>query len=258
MPEEIPRPLMRRFAREQRANAVRAEKLIWRAVRNRILRLPNALVAPEGIVAELSGETGVRYAPTHDKVTVGVAHAFPWVDGSEMRRLLRGSEPLRSSKIRGAAHGGLAVAPVLHAEPLDEVICIASLLAVPEHAVTLGISNTTNVRVADRVAVRTPVRWVRALELLKSRDYAAFEPHEFKDAHRARRGTLSLAVGTEGNNHGDWIVCHWAEQVDICDGAVAESHCDVLVEHNIDGQLEERCGELRACCKRSRTWLESA
>ena len=35
MPEEIPRPLMRRFARKQRANAVQAEELIWRAVRNR-------------------------------------------------------------------------------------------------------------------------------------------------------------------------------------------------------------------------------
>jgi very-short-patch-repair endonuclease len=35
MSEEIPRPLMRRFAREQRANAVRAEELVWRAVRNR-------------------------------------------------------------------------------------------------------------------------------------------------------------------------------------------------------------------------------
>ena len=35
MPEEIPRPLIRRFAREQRANAVQAEELIWRAVRNR-------------------------------------------------------------------------------------------------------------------------------------------------------------------------------------------------------------------------------
>jgi very-short-patch-repair endonuclease len=35
MPEQIPRALMRRFAREQRANAVKAEALIWRAVRNR-------------------------------------------------------------------------------------------------------------------------------------------------------------------------------------------------------------------------------
>jgi hypothetical protein len=35
MPEEIPRALMRRFARKQRANAVQAEELIWRAVRNR-------------------------------------------------------------------------------------------------------------------------------------------------------------------------------------------------------------------------------
>ena len=35
MPDEIPRSLMRRFAREQRADAVRAEQLIWRAVRDR-------------------------------------------------------------------------------------------------------------------------------------------------------------------------------------------------------------------------------
>jgi very-short-patch-repair endonuclease len=35
MPEDIPRPLMRSFAREQRANAVQAEQLVWRAVRNR-------------------------------------------------------------------------------------------------------------------------------------------------------------------------------------------------------------------------------
>ena len=35
MQEEIPRSIMRRFAREQRANAVPAELLIWGAVRNR-------------------------------------------------------------------------------------------------------------------------------------------------------------------------------------------------------------------------------
>jgi very-short-patch-repair endonuclease len=35
MTEEFPRSLLRRFAREQRAQAVQAEALIWRAVRNR-------------------------------------------------------------------------------------------------------------------------------------------------------------------------------------------------------------------------------
>ncbi len=35
MPEEIPRSLMRRFARAQRANSVQAESLVWSAVRNR-------------------------------------------------------------------------------------------------------------------------------------------------------------------------------------------------------------------------------
>jgi very-short-patch-repair endonuclease len=35
MPPEIPRSVLRRFAREQRANAVRAEALVWRAVRDR-------------------------------------------------------------------------------------------------------------------------------------------------------------------------------------------------------------------------------
>jgi very-short-patch-repair endonuclease len=35
MQEEIPRLIMRRFARKQRANAVQAELLIWGAVRNR-------------------------------------------------------------------------------------------------------------------------------------------------------------------------------------------------------------------------------
>ncbi|MGA9849786.1 MAG: DUF559 domain-containing protein [Roseiarcus sp.] len=35
MPEEVPRSLLRRFARRQRAQAVQAEALIWRAVRNR-------------------------------------------------------------------------------------------------------------------------------------------------------------------------------------------------------------------------------
>jgi hypothetical protein len=32
MQEEIPRSIMRRFAREQRANAVQTEALIWGAV----------------------------------------------------------------------------------------------------------------------------------------------------------------------------------------------------------------------------------
>ena len=32
---EIPRSILRRFAREQRANAAQAEAIIWRAVRNR-------------------------------------------------------------------------------------------------------------------------------------------------------------------------------------------------------------------------------
>jgi very-short-patch-repair endonuclease len=35
MQDEIPRSLMRRFAREQRAHAVKAEDLVWRAVRDR-------------------------------------------------------------------------------------------------------------------------------------------------------------------------------------------------------------------------------
>ena len=35
MTEEVPRSLLRRFARQQRAHAVEAEALIWRAVRNR-------------------------------------------------------------------------------------------------------------------------------------------------------------------------------------------------------------------------------
>ena len=35
MDAEIPRTLIRRFAREQRANAVQAETIIWRALRNR-------------------------------------------------------------------------------------------------------------------------------------------------------------------------------------------------------------------------------
>jgi very-short-patch-repair endonuclease len=35
MADEIPRSVMRRFAREQRAQRVQAETLIWRAVRNR-------------------------------------------------------------------------------------------------------------------------------------------------------------------------------------------------------------------------------
>jgi len=35
MTEGIPRSVMRRFARDQRANAVNAEAMIWREVRNR-------------------------------------------------------------------------------------------------------------------------------------------------------------------------------------------------------------------------------
>jgi very-short-patch-repair endonuclease len=35
MSEEIPRPTMRQFAREQRARSVTAEAMIWQAVRNR-------------------------------------------------------------------------------------------------------------------------------------------------------------------------------------------------------------------------------
>jgi very-short-patch-repair endonuclease len=35
MTSEIPRPVLLRLAREQRANAVQSEAIIWRAVRNR-------------------------------------------------------------------------------------------------------------------------------------------------------------------------------------------------------------------------------
>jgi len=35
MPEEVPRSILRRFAREHRARAVQAEAFVWRAVRNR-------------------------------------------------------------------------------------------------------------------------------------------------------------------------------------------------------------------------------
>ena len=35
MTDEVPRSLLRRFARQQRAQAVQSEALVWRAVRNR-------------------------------------------------------------------------------------------------------------------------------------------------------------------------------------------------------------------------------
>jgi very-short-patch-repair endonuclease len=117
MQEEIPRSVMRRFARDQRANAVQAESLIWGAVRNRRcegekfqrqVALGNFLVDfvcfERRLVVEIDG-------PSHDREEQEAADAArdAWLSRQEFRilrlrnALVIGSTELAVARIRGAS-----------------------------------------------------------------------------------------------------------------------------------------------------------
>ncbi len=100
-------------------------------------------VLPLALANEIAHEAArkgvVGYAAAHDEVAIDVAHAFPWSDGREMRRLLGRSEPLRDREVGVSAGPDLAIAPVLDAKPLDEVMALLAFLAAPHAYIALGV-----------------------------------------------------------------------------------------------------------------------
>jgi very-short-patch-repair endonuclease len=119
MAEEIPRSILRRFAREQRANAVQAETIIWRAVRDRRCEgakfrrqtvLGNYIVDfvcfERRLIVEIDG-------PTHDEIEQQASdrarEAWLRAHGYRILRLPNvlaiGSTELAVARIRAALRG---------------------------------------------------------------------------------------------------------------------------------------------------------
>ncbi len=116
MQAEIPRSVMHRFAREQRANAVQAESLIWAAVRNRRCEgrkfqrqvalgsfLVDFICFERRLVVEVGG-------PSHESEEQKAADAAPdvWLCGHGFRvlrlpnELVIGATELAVARIRAA------------------------------------------------------------------------------------------------------------------------------------------------------------
>lgn len=159
-----------------------------------------------------------------------------FLSGGELRRLFGGGELLRDREIGGSTHRDLSGAPLPLGEPLDEVIAIAAILAIPQHAVAVGVHHTTDIRIADRVAVSAPVGEVRALKLFKTRDDPVGQAHQNKHTHHAQEGSLAFAVRGPGHDDGHRLCPDRTEHVDVDRHAVTQLDGDVLLEDDIDWQ----------------------
>ena len=225
------------------------------------LRLGNyvflRVLAEEAPVLQLLGEPGVGHAATHHQVAIDVTHAFPRVDRRQVWRLFGGGEPLRHREVGGSAHPDFAAAPWLFGQPFDQVVAVATLLAVPQHTVAVGIDHTANVRIADRVALRAPVCRIWTLELLEpetiplSRPTMPNTPITLADVpcplpyglNATMTGTCSAPAG---RNTSTWIVTPSRKR----DG-------NVLVEHDVDRDGPELRRDLKARLQRARARIES-
>jgi len=194
----------------------------------------------------------------HHQVAVDVADALPRIDRGQVRGLLGCGEPLGYGQVGSAAHADLAGAPLLLGEPLDEVVAVAALLAVPQDAVAVGVGHAADVGVADRVSLGTPVRRVGAFEFLQARDQLVVQPDDGEDAEHAGRGALALAVGAPRHDDGNLLRPCGTEDVDVDGDAVAQGDRRVLLEHDVDGQAAKWRGDLGARGKRAGARFEIA
>ena len=100
METEIPRALMRRYAREQRANAVQSEALMWRALRNRRCegaKFQRQVPLGRYIVDFVSFENRLIVeidGPTHEGAEAQAADALrdAWLDSQGFRTLRLSNE----------------------------------------------------------------------------------------------------------------------------------------------------------------------
>jgi magnesium transporter len=123
---------------------------------------------------------------------------------------------------------------------------IAALLAVPQHAVALGVDGAPGVGVADRVALLAPVRRVRGLELGQPGHDFVVQADQAEHAHHAGRGALAFAVRAPGDEHRHRLGAGRPEHVDVDRHAVAQGHRHVLLEHDVDRDGPERRRDLEA------------
>jgi hypothetical protein len=71
-----------------------------------------------------SPPAGVRHAAPQHQVAVDAAHALPWIDRRQVRRLFGCDEPLRDREVGGSAHRDFAGARLLDRKPLDQVVAV--------------------------------------------------------------------------------------------------------------------------------------
>ena len=215
------------------------------------------VVADEGR-RDLPRERQVRDAAARDEVAVDVAEAFPRCDRRQMGRLLGGGEPLHDGEIGVAGRADLAVAPVAHAEPLDQVVEVLAFPAAPPARVTLRMVGAARVRVADRVALRAPEAGIGALELHQAGQLAWVHAEQPEQLDVLRGVAAALAVGAPGDEHGHLLGAGRAEHVDIDGDAVAQGDGHVLFQDHVDRQLLVRGLGLEAGRERARAGLERA
>src|SRR5699024_213865 len=94
-----------------------------------------------------------------------VGGTLPGGDAGQVRGLHGGDAPLVHGNAGVAGHTYLAVAPVLHGQPLHEVVAVLPVLVSKHMYVALGVAGPPHVHVGHRVALVAPVHGVGALEL---------------------------------------------------------------------------------------------
>ena len=225
------------------------------------LRLGNyvflRVLAEEAPVLQLLSKTGVRHAATHHQVAIDVTHAFPWVDRRQVWRLFGGGEPLRHREVGGSAHPDFAAAPWLFGQPFDQVVAVATLLAVPQHTVAVGIDHTANVRIADRVALRAPICRIWTLELLESRNDPVVQTDHAEHPHHAGGCALPLAIWAKRDDGRHLLCTGRSKYVDVDRHTVAQLDGNVLIEHDVDRDGPELRRDLKARLQGARTRIES-
>ncbi len=127
-------------------------------------------------------------------LAVEVALALPGRQASEVPGALSGDAPVRHAHAGVAQHGALAVAPLLLADPVNDIGAVLGVLRAPQVNVALGMAHAAGVDVDDGVAVGNPEAGVGGLELGVLGHGLGGNAHELPGIH-ALGGIL--AEGTE-------------------------------------------------------------
>ena len=219
---------------------------------------PSALARVDMVELEPLVEVDIHHAAAGQQVAVGVAQALVGVDAGQMLRLLRRDEPLGKGQIAGAGQGHLAVGPLLHTQPLDQVAAVPRFERAQQVDVALGVGDAAGIGVADRVAVLAPVGGVRTLKLVQAGEPLVWDANHPKQVRIARRGAGALAVGAPGDQDRDLFLTRRAVDVRVDRHAVTQLHGHVLFQDDVAGHGLEPLVDLLAFFEKARARLKFA